>query len=240
MRARSLLAVLALVLLGATLAGQAQAGAALEAARALFEDRQLPGAIDAAARAIAAEPRNPEAHVLAGLVAEIIGDLEAAEAAYSRALELDADNEAARRGLFRIDGDGSAEEAGFEILQGATGFSARNSHRTGLLIPLDTDSADDPQLLGFTPLGTNPAVGILRWYSGSPGTSYLTPIVRARLVDLTLGTWSESVIDEALDERAEWTFRGDRAAVVSEPGGEVVAIRLPGRAVGPRDVGSGN
>jgi hypothetical protein len=196
-------------------ASSAFSGAILERAERLLRDRTFPEVITAANHANTLEADKARTHMVYGYVMEAIGEDDKAKNAFMRAEKLEPDNLEIKMSLLRFIPETQTPEP-IELLEKENRWFAVFP-RYDKAFPLMADGPDDPRILVFEPNSANPKTGRLVWYAGAPGTQYLTPVVRAMIIDLDNGRWSQSVVLRVLDQYASWTWTGDVTARIIEP-----------------------
>lgn len=212
------------LLVGCLLATIAHAGPATDKAWALYNDRVFPALIDAADAAVAAEPNNPLAHLVYGLTLEASGETEEAVAAYKRTLDLTPDELDAIEGIGRLTTraaggwrvEKNEEEQWFAILEEDKTYNVRLTMSV---------YAETPRVLDWRK-PVKPAIGLMRYYAGQPGTQYLNTIVRLAIIDLESGDVLGDVVHSELGDRSTWNWEED-VVTVSEPYGDITRIELP-------------
>ncbi|MDF0599861.1 hypothetical protein P1J78_03855 [Psychromarinibacter sp. C21-152] len=104
-------------------------------------------------------------------------------------------------------------------------YYASSPEYPGLRVRLDLDAPVTPRVLDFaTPPRYGGRVGVLQYFSGDPGTSYLVTIVRNAVVDLRTGETLGMPVYSEDCEPADWQWYDDRVVVEMSYGTDVIEL----------------
>ena len=121
----------------------------------------------------------------------------------------------------------AASAKGWQVVAGGNGHVATSSRYPKLEIALDMHSPGRPEILYWRALPRyGRRIGVMRFFAGEPGTSYLVTLVDQVVVDLESGreigrgTWSADC------EPVTWIWTDDRVEV-DDPGFGQQVFSLP-------------
>ena len=93
-----------------------------------------------------------------------------------------------------------------------------------IVVPLRMDSPDAPVLLDYFPLDETARVGLLRYFSGAPGTASLTPLQRTAIVDMAEGRLLGAPIASADCVPSDWDWTPGGVTVTHAWGSDTIAL----------------
>ena len=121
----------------------------------------------------------------------------------------------------------SASASGWRVEAGDNGYVAESARYPDVTVRLDMHSPGRPEILFWRALPQyGGRVGVMRFFAGEPGTSYLVTLVDQVVVDLTTGreigrgTYTEDC------NPVEWTWHKNRVEV-DDPGFGRQVFELP-------------
>lgn len=104
-------------------------------------------------------------------------------------------------------------------------YYASSPEYPGLRVRLDLDAPVTPRVLDFaTPPRYDGRVGVVQYFSGDPGTSYLVTIVRNAVVDLQTGETLGTPVYSEDCEPAEWRWYDNRVVIDTSYGTDVIDL----------------
>ncbi len=121
----------------------------------------------------------------------------------------------------------SASSAGWSVQQVNGDWFASNPEYPGLQAEIFMNTPEHPQILDWgMPERYQGRIGVLQYYAGEPGTSYLVTIISNAVIDLETGAvLGEASFSEDC-KRMDWHWYDDKVVVEGSDLGEAV-INLP-------------